>query len=63
MLLVEDNPGDIWLTEEAFKNGQISNALHVVKDGVEALDVLFQRSGYADAPDPIAFCTTRVYHG
>ncbi|MDL5361581.1 response regulator [Halalkalicoccus sp. NIPERK01] len=52
ILLVEDNPGDVKLTQEAFKEGQIANTLHVVTDGVEALDFLFQRGEYADAPRP-----------
>ena len=52
ILLVEDNPGDIRLTQEAFADGQIANTLHVVEDGVEALDFLFQRNDYADAPRP-----------
>ena len=52
ILLVEDNPGDIRLTEEAFKDGRIANTLHVVEDGVAALDFLFQRNSYADAPRP-----------
>lgn len=52
ILLVEDNPGDVRLTKEAFEEGQIANTLHVVEDGVEALDFLFQRNDYADAPRP-----------
>lgn len=52
ILLVEDNSGDVKLTREAFKEGQIANTLHVVTDGVEALDFLFQRGEYADAPRP-----------
>ncbi|QCJ47862.1 response regulator [Haloprofundus sp. MHR1] len=52
ILLVEDNPGDVRLTEEAFKQGQIENTLHVVTDGVEALDFLFKRGEHADAPCP-----------
>ena len=52
ILLVEDNPGDVRLTQEAFKEGQIDNDLHVVEDGVEALDFLFKRGEYADAPCP-----------
>ena len=52
ILLVEDNPGDVRLTKEAFKEGKIKNTLHVVGDGVEALDYLFQRNEYADAPPP-----------
>ena len=52
ILLVEDNPGDVRLTKEAFKNGRICNTLHVVTDGVEALDFLHQRGEHADAPQP-----------
>lgn len=52
ILLVEDNPGDVRLTEEAFKDGRINNDLHVTTDGQEALDFLFQRADYADAPVP-----------
>jgi len=52
ILLVEDNPGDIRLTKEAFKDEKIANTLHVVEDGVEALDFLFQRNDHADAPRP-----------
>lgn len=42
ILLVEDTPGDVRLIEEAVKEGQINNPLHVVDDGIEALDFLFQ---------------------
>jgi len=52
ILLVEDNPGDIRLTREAFKESRISNTLHVVTDGVEALDFVHRRGGYEDAPRP-----------
>ncbi|WP_435125718.1 response regulator [Halobaculum sp. D14] len=52
VLLVEDNPGDVRLTKEAFADGSIANTLHVVGDGVDALDFLNQRGGYADAPEP-----------
>lgn len=52
ILLVEDNPGDVRLTKEAFKEAQISNTFHVVTDGVEALDFLYKRGSYTDAPDP-----------
>ncbi|WP_123536242.1 response regulator [Halosimplex salinum] len=52
ILLVEDNPGDVRLTREAFEGDNISNTLHVVGDGVEALDFLHQRSDYAEAPRP-----------
>ena len=40
ILLVEDNPGDVRLTQEAFKESKIYNRIHVVYDGVEALAFL-----------------------
>ena len=43
ILLVEDNPGDIRLTQEAFKDGKIKNTLHVVMDGEEAINYLKKR--------------------
>ncbi|SDQ29072.1 response regulator [Natronobacterium texcoconense] len=52
ILLVEDNPGDVRLTKEAFEQGRIENDLHVVSDGAEALDFLTQRGEYEDAPRP-----------
>lgn len=52
ILLVEDNAGDVRLTEEAFKDGRIANTLYVVNDGVAALNFLYQRGEYADAPRP-----------
>ena len=52
ILLVEDNPGDVRLTIEAFKEGQISNNLHVVKDGVEAMSFLRREGGYATVVHP-----------
>ncbi|WP_222919900.1 response regulator [Natrinema sp. SYSU A 869] len=52
ILLVEDNPGDVRLTKEAFKQGRIENDLHVVSNGAEALDFLSQREPYADVPRP-----------
>jgi CheY-like chemotaxis protein len=41
ILLVEDNPDDVTLTERALKKSHILNKLVVAKDGVEALDYLF----------------------
>jgi CheY-like chemotaxis protein len=52
ILLVEDNPGDVRLTQEAFRDGRINNTLHVVTDGKEALDFLYHRGEYSDAPCP-----------
>lgn len=52
LLLVEDNPGDIRLTEEALKDGPVKVNLSVAKDGVEALEFLMQQGRFADAPRP-----------
>jgi CheY-like chemotaxis protein len=52
ILLVEDNPGDVRLTEEALKDGKMLNNLSVVKDGEEALRFLRRQAPYADAPRP-----------
>lgn len=52
ILLVEDNPADVRLTEEALKNGKVLNNLSVVCDGVEALSFLSQKGKYSDAPRP-----------
>jgi len=52
ILLVEDNPGDVRLTREALAEGKVLNHLHVVGDGVEALDYLLQRGQYAGATRP-----------
>jgi two-component system response regulator len=52
VLLVEDNPGDVRLTREAFKDSQIVNELFVVGDGVQALEYLRGENGYAHAPKP-----------
>ncbi len=48
ILLVEDNPNDVELTVHAFKKNHISNHLHVVRDGAEALEFLFCTGAYAD---------------
>lgn len=52
VLLVEDNPGDVRLTQEALKNGKVINHLSVVSDGVEATDFLFRRGKFDQAPRP-----------
>jgi CheY-like chemotaxis protein len=52
ILLVEDNPGDIRLTQEAFDKSRIANTLHVVNDGIDALEFLYKRGEYADVPRP-----------
>jgi len=52
ILMVEDNPGDVRLTQEALKDAKVSNTLYVVEDGVAALDFLYHRGKYSDAPRP-----------
>lgn len=52
ILLVEDNPGDIRLTQEALKEGRIHNNLNVVRDGISALDYLQQKGAYTMAARP-----------
>jgi CheY-like chemotaxis protein len=52
ILLVEDNPGDVRLTQEALKENQLHNNLHVTRNGVEAMAFLRQEGEYADAPRP-----------
>ncbi|MET9629855.1 response regulator [Lentzea sp. NPDC006480] len=52
VLLVEDDPGDALMTQEAFEHHKIRNTLHVVKDGVEALEFLRREGQYENAPRP-----------
>lgn len=52
ILLVEDNPGDVRLIQEALKENKVRNRLHVAQDGVEALAFLRHEGEYADAPRP-----------
>jgi len=52
VLLVEDNPGDIRLTQEAFKDGRILVNLTVATDGVQAIDILNHRGPYTGTPRP-----------
>jgi CheY-like chemotaxis protein len=52
ILLVEDDPGDVLMTQEAFEHHKIRNALHVVSDGVEALRYVRQEPPYQDVPRP-----------
>lgn len=47
ILLVEDNPDDVALTERAFKKNNISNRVVVACDGVEAMDYLYGTGKYA----------------
>ena len=52
VLLVEDDPGDVLMTKEAFEHYKLRNVLHVVTDGEQALQFLNQTGEYADAPRP-----------
>jgi CheY-like chemotaxis protein len=52
VLLVEDDPGDVLMTREAFEHHKIRNQLHVVNDGEQAMRFLRQLGEYAGAPRP-----------
>jgi CheY-like chemotaxis protein len=52
VLLVEDDPGDVLITREAFEHYKIRNALHVVSDGEQALRYVRREGEFADAPRP-----------
>ena len=52
ILLVEDNPGDVRLTQEALQEGKVYNNLPWAKDGVEALEFLKRQGKHANAPRP-----------
>jgi two-component system, chemotaxis family, response regulator Rcp1 len=52
VLLVEDSPGDVRLTKEAFREANGSIVLHVASDGVEAMAFLRREGAHAKAPRP-----------
>jgi chemotaxis family two-component system response regulator Rcp1 len=52
VLLVEDSPGDVRLTQEAFRAANPSVYLHVANDGVEAMIFLRNQNGHAKSPRP-----------
>lgn len=52
ILLVEDNEGDILLTTEALREGNITGNIQVVKDGWEAVNYLFKKGEYNDSSTP-----------
>ena len=52
VLLVEDDPGDVLMTREAFEHHKLRNQLHVVNDGEQALQFLHRTGKYASAPRP-----------
>ena len=52
VLLVEDSPGDVRLTQEAFREANRMIRLHVASDGVEAMAFLRREGSHSDAPRP-----------
>lgn len=52
VLLVEDNIGDVRLTQEALKEGKLKVNLTVAKDGMEAMEILQHQNGQSDTPRP-----------
>lgn len=52
ILLVEDNPGDVRLTQEALKDFKMFSSLHVVNDGEEAIAFLHKEGIYNNVPRP-----------
>src|SRR4051794_32768148 len=52
VLLVEDDPGDVLMTQEAFEEHKVRNSLTVVNDGTEAISYLRREGQYADATRP-----------
>jgi chemotaxis family two-component system response regulator Rcp1 len=52
VLLVEDSPGDVRLTKEAFKDAKVYLNLHVVSDGAEAMEFLNREGKHANVPRP-----------
>ena len=52
VLLVEDDPGDVLMTREAFEEHKVRNRLHVVSNGVDAMSFLRKEAEFGDAPTP-----------
>jgi chemotaxis family two-component system response regulator Rcp1 len=52
VLLIEDSPGDVRLTQEAFRDANPSIHLNIAVDGVDAMAFLRRQAKYADAPRP-----------
>jgi CheY-like chemotaxis protein len=52
ILLVEDNPGDVRLTQEALREAKIANTVWIARDGEAAMEFLRQQGVHADAPRP-----------
>jgi two-component system, chemotaxis family, response regulator Rcp1 len=52
VLLVEDSPGDVRLTQEAFRDSGKPVRLHLASDGIDAMAFLRREGVYGDAPRP-----------
>ena len=52
ILLVEDNPDHVILTKRVLEDNKVSNKIYVCCDGAEALDFVYHRAKYSDAPRP-----------
>ena len=52
ILLIEDNPGDIRLTQEALRDNKVRNSMIVAQDGAEAMAILRREGQYAASPRP-----------
>jgi chemotaxis family two-component system response regulator Rcp1 len=52
VLLVEDSPGDVRLTREAFKDAKVHINLHVASDGTDAMAFLHREGEHSNAPRP-----------
>ena len=52
ILLVEDNPADVRLIKEIFKDFATQNKMHVVNNGIAAMDFLYKKGEYKNAPRP-----------
>ena len=62
ILLVEDNPADVELTLRALKKRNLANKVHVVNDGVQALEFLLQEpeKGQASHPPKVVFLDLKL---
>jgi len=52
LLLIEDDPDDVWETQQTLNEAKVTNNLHVVVDGQEALAFLRREGKYSEAPRP-----------
>ena len=52
ILLVEDSPGDVRLTQEALRDAKVQNNLHIVTDGEDAIAFLRRTGSYTEVPRP-----------